>query len=46
MTIEQYMKSLAVAWAEGSISAEAYDCGLINMEVFDFDEDEENKDGE
>lgn len=46
MTREQYMKSLAEAWAEGRISAEAYDSGLINMEAFDLDEDEEDKDGE
>lgn len=46
MTREQYMKSLAEAWAEGRISAEAYDSGLINMEAFDLDEDKEDKDGE
>lgn len=45
MTREQYMKSLAEVWAEGRISAEAYDSGLINMEAFDLDEDED-KDGE
>lgn len=40
MTRRNYLDSLKEAYEAGRISAEAYDIGIANTEIFSFDEEE------
>ena len=43
MTRKEYMKRLDEAFSSGRISAEAYDAGIMNADIFCDDDDEEEE---